>query len=143
MSTNYDEFKRSLDALVSQAQQTAQLGLDVARDQVETLVRNPNLTNLNTGNLNEQMDEVRRNLQTMAREMETRAQELVHLASTYMQNRPTSGFGAPTGTGAQSQATTEPPSENESATAAGAGTSQDAGSHTEADQTPVGEAPKQ
>lgn len=144
MSQNYDEFKRSLDALVNQAQTTAKLGVEVARDQVETLVRNPNLTNLNSGNLNEQMEEVRRNLQTMAREMETRAQELVHLATTYMNNRP-AGFGgsAPSGSGAQSQATTQPPTGNESATAAGAGTAQEAGSHTEGTQTNVGEGTQQ
>jgi ElaB/YqjD/DUF883 family membrane-anchored ribosome-binding protein len=139
MSQNYDEFKRSLDALVNQAQSTARLGLDVAKDQVESLTRNPNV--------NEQLDEVRRNLQTMAREMETRAQELVHLASTYMQQRPTTGSGtsAPTGnaSAAQRNAGTEPPAENEAATAAGAGTPQDAGSHTEADQTNIGEAPRQ
>lgn len=137
MSQNYDEFKRSLDALVNQAQSTARLGLDVAKDQVESLTRNPNV--------NEQLDEVRRNLQTMAREMETRAQELVHLASTYMQQRPTSGGTAPTGnaSSAQRNAGTEPPAENEAATAAGAGTPQDAGSHTEADQTNIGEAPRQ
>jgi ElaB/YqjD/DUF883 family membrane-anchored ribosome-binding protein len=137
MSQNYDEFKRSLDALVHQAQSTARLGLDVAKDQVESLTRNPNV--------NEQLDEVRRNLQTMAREMETRAQELVHLASTYMQQRPTSSGPAPTGnpSAAQRNAGTEPPAENEAATAAGAGTPQDAGSHTEADQTNIGEAPRQ
>jgi hypothetical protein len=145
MSNNYDEFKRSLDALVSQAQSTARLGVEVARDQVETLVRNPNLSNLNTGNLNEQMDEVRRNLQTMAREMETRAQDLVHLATTYLNNRP-AGFGgqAPSGSGTANRAAgTEPPSGSEAATAAGAGTAQDAGDHTGSAQTPVGEAPQQ
>lgn len=84
-----EEFRKSLDQLVQQAQLTAQLGFNVAREQVEGFVKNPaiNVNNLNVNNLNvnEQMDEVRRNLQTMAREMETRAQELVHLASTYMQ----------------------------------------------------------
>lgn len=133
MSQNYDEFKRSLDALVNQAQSTARLGLDVAKDQVESITRNPNL--------NDQMEDVRRNLQGMAREMETRAQELVHLASTYMQNRPATG--TPTGSTGSTAAGTEPPSGNETATAAGAGTSQDAGSHTEADQTNIGEAPRQ
>ena len=138
MSTNYDDFKRSLDALVSQAQHTAQLGLDVAKDQVETLVRNPNLP------LPEQMEDMRRNLQTMAREMETRAQELVHLASTYMQNRPT-GFGstgAPTG-GAASTPAPEAPTNGESYTAAGAGTPQEGSDMGEGDQTQSGEAPKQ
>ena len=129
MSTNFDEFKRSLDALVNQAQHTAQLGLDVAKEQVETLVRNPNL--------GEQMEDVRRNLQTMAREMETRAQELVHLASTYVQNRPTTGDAAP------STPAPEAPANGESATAAGAGTPQEGSNMGGTDQTPAGGAPKQ
>ncbi|MNS19243.1 hypothetical protein D3C72_509550 [compost metagenome] len=139
MSTNFDEFKRSLDALVNQAQQTARLGLDVAKDQVETITHNPNI--------NDQLDEVRRNLQTMAREMETRAQELVHLASTYMQNRPT-GFGsgsAPSGSAssAQSNAGTTPPADGESYTAAGAGTAQEGSDHTDSTPAQPGEAPRQ
>ncbi|MNT46643.1 hypothetical protein D3C72_1833030 [compost metagenome] len=60
-----------------------------------------------------------------------------------MQNRPTGGFGAPTGSAGSTAPGTEPPQGNESATAAGAGTAQDAGSHTEADQTNMGEAPRQ
>lgn len=139
MSTNFDDFKRSLDSLVNQAQQTARLGLDVAKDQVETITHNPNI--------NDQFDEVRRNLQTMAREMETRAQELVHLASTYMQNRPTGGSstGAPTGSAssAQANAGTTPPSDGESFTAAGAGTAQEGSDHTDSTPAQPGDAPRQ
>lgn len=126
-----EEFRRSLDQLVSQAQTTAQLGISVAKEQVESFVRNPNV--------NDQFDEVRRNLQTMAREIETKAQELVHLASSYM--GPVAGPGAPSRP--RTTVTTEPPSAHESATAAGAGTSQTGSDHTSSSHTPAGEAPQQ
>ena len=109
-----EDFRRSLDQLVHQAQTTAQLGISVAREQVESFVRNPNV--------NDQLDEVRRNLQTMAREIETKAQELVHLASSYVQP----GGGSPERP--RSTVTTEPPTGSESHTAAGAGTGPCAGS---------------
>lgn len=144
MSQNYDEFRRSLDELVHQAQRTAQLGLDVAKDQVETLVQN-------RGNLNDQMDEVRRNLQTMAREMESRAQELVHMATSAMQHGPmASGTytrpagGSPSSNPASAPSPTpEAPTGSESHTGAGAGTPQEGSDHTESTPTPNGEAPRQ
>ncbi|HEY9722643.1 MAG TPA: hypothetical protein V6D47_11545 [Oscillatoriaceae cyanobacterium] len=129
--SNFNEFKRSLDQLVEQAQHTAQLGFDVAREQVETLVRT-------TPNLNDQVDEVRRNLQTMAREMETRAQELVHLATSVVQ--PPSRPGASAG---RSTPSTEAPTGTESATRAGAGTPQTGSNFDQPTPTPAGEAPGQ
>lgn len=136
-SPNVEEFRRSLEQLVQQAQQTAQLGLNVAREQVETFVRNPNI--------NEQMDEVRRNLQSMAREMETKAQELVHLASTYIQpgSNPFTPGQTPRGNPPSTTVTAEPPNATESATAAGPGTTQEGSDHTETSHTPNGEAPRQ
>jgi hypothetical protein len=142
MSQNYDEFRRSLDELVQQAQRTAQLGLDIAKEGVETLVQN-------RGPLNEQVEEVRSNLQTMAREMETRAQELVHMATAAMQNGPlagrTGGSSTPGSSASAASPAPEAPSANESATAAGAGTPQDASGSAQGDSTPTpsGEAPKQ
>ena len=126
-----EDFRRSLDQLVAQAQQTAQLGVSVAREQVESFVRNPNV--------HDQLDEVRKNLQTMAREIETKAQELVHLASSYVQpGGATSGDSRP-----RTTVTTEPPTGSESHTAAGAGTSQHGSDHTASSHTPGGEAPRQ
>lgn len=129
--SNFNEFKRSLDQLVEQAQHTAQLGLEVAKDQVETLVRT-------SPNLNEQVEEVRRNLQTMAREMENRAQELVHLATSVVQppSRPGSTKGATT-------PSSEQPTGAESATRAGAGTPQTGSNMDQPTPTPAGEAPGQ
>lgn len=140
MSNNFDEFKRSLDQLVNQAQQTAQLGFEVAKEQVETLVQPPS-------NLNQQMEEVRRNMQAMARDMETKAQELVHLASTYVAQNPLAGFG---GTATQPPRSAQPrtqapeaPTNGESHTAAGAGTPQTGSDMSESEPTQAGEAPKQ
>ena len=142
MSNNFDEFKRSLDQLVAQAQQTAQLGFDVAKEQVETLVHPPQ-------DLNAQMDEVRRNLQAMARDMETKAQELVHLASTYVsQGMPMTGFpgttaGQPPRSTQTRTQTADAPENGESHTAAGAGTPQTGSNAEDSDATSSGEAPKQ
>lgn len=129
MPTNYDEFKQSLDALVNQAQHTAQLGLDVAKEQIEAIAKSPNLQ--------EQMDEVRRNLQTMAHEMEVKAQEIVHAATTYV-----NPAAAPKGAQAQGR-TAEPPRGNESATAAGTGTAQHGSDMSQGEPTQGGEVPKQ
>jgi ElaB/YqjD/DUF883 family membrane-anchored ribosome-binding protein len=127
-----EDFRRSLDQLVAQAQQTAQLGVTVAREQVESFVKNPNVS--------DQFEEVRKNLQTMAREIETKAQELVHLASSYVQpGGPLSGGAS----GPRTTVTTEPPSGNEAHTAAGAGTAQHGSDHTKSSHTPAGEAPHQ
>jgi hypothetical protein len=50
-SPSVEEFQRSLQQLVQQAQATAQLGLAVAREQVEGFVKNPNVpVDLNTLN---------------------------------------------------------------------------------------------
>lgn len=125
-----EEFRRSLDQLVQQAQHTAQLGFNVAKEQVEGLIKNPP---------NDQLDEVRRNLQTMAREMETKAQELVHLASSYMQP----GGGTATGSRPRTTVTQEPPAAHESATGAGAGTAQEGSDRSNPTPTPGGEAPGQ
>lgn len=138
--TNFDEFKRSLDSLVNQAQHTARLGLDVAKDQVESIVKNP------PAGLNEQVEEVRENLQKMAREMEARAQELVHLATGVVAPRTGSTGGSSQATPAQpASPAPEPPTNGETATAAGAGTPQEGPSvaSSESDVTPNGEAPKQ
>lgn len=133
--SNFTDFKSSLDQLVAQAQQTARLGLEVARDQVETLVRNPNI--------NDQVDEVRRNLQTMAHDIETKAQELVHLATSYVQQGgPMGGAARPTSR-PTSGPTAEPPTGNESATAAGAGTPQTGSNMNQETPTHGGEAPHQ
>lgn len=128
-----DEFRRSLEQLVQQAQHTAQLGVNVAREQVEGLIKTPP----QMGPVGDQFDELRRNLQTMARDMEAKAQELVHLASSYMQP------GAAPTSRARTTVTTEPPAAHESATAAGAGTSQGGSDHTGTSHTPAGEAPQQ
>jgi hypothetical protein len=144
-SPSVEEFQRSLQQLVQQAQATAQLGLAVAREQVEGFVKNPNVpVDLNT--LNAQVEEVRNNLQTMARDMETKAQELVHLASTYVPVGGNPFAPAPRAQGPQTEVKVEPPTGAESHTAAGAGTAQ-AGSHgehhAESTPTPNGEIPKQ
>ena len=73
------------------------------------------------------------------REIETKAQELVHLASTYVQPGAMPGGSSRPRT----TVTTEPPSGNESHTAAGAGTSQGGSDHTGSSHTPAGEAPQQ
>jgi hypothetical protein len=135
-----EEFRRSLDALVQQAQQTAQLGLAVAREQVETLVKQPNVAI--PPNLNEQVEEVRKNLQNMARDIETKAQEIVHLASTYVQAGP-SFTQAPRASSPQTEVKVEPASGNESTTAAGTGTAQEGSNMSEPSITPNGEAPRQ
>lgn len=141
-SPSVEEFQRSLQQLVQQAQATAQLGLTVAREQVEGFVRNPNVpVDMNT--LNAQVEEVRNNLQSMARDMETKAQELVHLASTYV---PAGGnpFAAPPRAATpQTEVKVEPPSGSESHTAAGAGTAQEGSHGGESTPTPNGEVPKQ
>lgn len=129
--TTFDDFKRSLDQLVQQAQHTAQLGFTVAKEQVEDVVKG-------TAPLNDQMEEVRRNLQAMAREMESRAQELVKMAGGYVQPGRAPSAYRTAETPAQ-----EPPAANESATAAGAGTTQDGSDMTGTDFTAGGEAPKQ
>jgi hypothetical protein len=72
-----EEFRRSLEALVQQAQHTAQLGFTVAKEQVETLVRTP-------PDLPTSIDEVQRNFQALARDIEARAQELLSLAANYV-----------------------------------------------------------
>lgn len=139
-----DEFRRSLDQLVQQAQHTAQLGLAVAREQVETLVQNPNV--------NTQFEEVRRNLQTMARDIETKAQEIVHLASTYVPqpgqmpdfgNIPNPFAQAPRAGAPRTEVKVEQPTASESHTAAGAGTAQEGSTMSEPTPTPNGEAPRQ
>lgn len=134
-SPNAEEFRRALDQLMQQAQTTAQLGLTVAREQVETFVKNPNMS--------EQLDEVRRNLQTMAHDIETKAQELVHLASTYVPAGAPNPFNVPRATGGTTEVKVEAPAEGESHTAAGAGTAQETGSTEGSTPTPNGEAPKQ
>jgi hypothetical protein len=87
-----EEFRRSLEALVQQAQQTAQLGFAVAKEQVETLVRTP-------PELPTSIDDVQRNFQALARDIEARAQELLALAATYAPGQnpfvPTSRPAAP------------------------------------------------
>jgi hypothetical protein len=83
-----EEFRRSLEALVQQAQATAQLGFVVAKEQVETLVRNP-------PTLPAQMEEVQRNLQAVAKDIEAKAQELVALAATVLNQQGASPFGQP------------------------------------------------
>ncbi len=136
-SPTNEEFRRSLDQLVQQAQHTAQLGLAVAREQVETLVQNPNV--------NTQLEEVRRNLQTMARDIETKAQELVHLASTYVPAPGVNPFQtqAPRSATPQTEVKVEQPAAHETATAAGAGTPQEGSTMGEPTPTPGGEAPRQ
>lgn len=133
--SNIADFKQSLERLSQLAQTTARLGLEVAKEQVETVVKNP-------AALNEQVEEVRQNLQTMAREMETKAQELVHMATTAMQQGPFAG-GPARSKGAEAP-TSEPPTHGESATAAGVGTAQNAHNvQGEGTPTSAGEAPKQ
>lgn len=141
--TNFDEFKRSLDSLVNQAQHTARLGLDVAKDQVESIVKNPPAAV--PGNLTEQVEEVRENLQKMAREMEARAQELVHLATGVVAPRTGSTGSSQAAPAQPASPAPEPPTNGETATAAGAGTPQEGPSvaSSESDVTPNGEAPKQ
>ena len=141
-SPSVEEFQRSLQQLVQQAQATAQLGLAVAREQVETFVKNPNVpVDINT--LNAQVEEVRTNIQTMARDMETKAQELVHLASTYVPAGTTPFAAAPRSTAPQTEVKVEPPAAHESHTAAGAGTDQGPSHGGETTPTPNGEIPKQ
>lgn len=149
-SPTTEEFRRSLDQLVQQAQHTAQLGLAVAREQVETLVANPVVPNplAPNANMNEQLEEVRRNLQNMARDIETKAQELVHLASSYVPApgnivNPFAPPQAPRSSAPQTEVKVEQPSASESATAAGAGTAQEGSNMHEPTPTPNGEAPRQ
>lgn len=141
-SPSVEEFRRSLDALVQQAQQTAQLGLAIAREQVETFVKQPNAAI--PPNLDAQVEEVRRNLQNMARDIETKAQEIVHLASTYVANAPGFPTTPPRASQPQTEVKVEPPTAGESATAAGAGTAQEGASPAgEPSVTSSGEAPRQ
>lgn len=152
-TASMEEFRRSLEQLVQQAQATAQLGFNVAKEQVDAAVKNvpgaPNLGNIQMPNLNvpnmpnmdqfqQPIDEVRKNLQSVARELETKAQELIHMASSFM----TPGATAPKSNGATTPAP-EAPAEHESATAAGAGTAQNGGDVHASTPTPNGEAPAQ
>jgi Tfp pilus assembly protein FimV len=132
--SNYDEFKRSLDRLVQQAQTTAALGLGVAKEEIETLIKNPNVK--------DQMEEVRKNLQTMAHEMETRAQEMVHLAGAYVNAGGFAGRQAPSGKTASTPAP-DAPSGDETETRAGAGTAQTGSDMGGVNFTHAGEVPKQ
>lgn len=147
-SPSAEEFRRSLDQLAQAAQQTAQLGLAVAREQVETLMQQPGVAI--PPNLNDQVEEIRKNLQTMARDIETKAQELVHLASTYVQtpgaipNIPNPfASQAPRSSTPQTEVKVEQPTGSESHTAAGAGTAQEGSTMGESTPTPNGEAPRQ
>lgn len=147
-----EEFRRSLEQLVQQAQSTAQLGFNVAKEQVDAAVKSvpgaghlnmPNLSvpNVNVPNLEQfqqPIEEVRKNLQSVAKELETKAQELIHMASSFM----TPGQAAPKSAGATTPAP-EAPEAHESATAAGAGTAQTGGDVHQSTPTPAGEAPTQ
>lgn len=140
-----EEFRRSLEQLVQQAQSTAQLGFNVAKETVDTAVKQapamPNVGNLHMPNMEQiqqPIDEVRKNLQSVARELETKAQELIHMASSFM----TPGAAAPKTNGATTPAP-DAPAEHETATAAGAGTAQHGGDVHNSTPTPNGEAPSQ
>lgn len=130
-----ESFKSSLDRLVLQAQKVAQLGVVVAKGEMEAFLKDPNT----------QMETARENLQRLAHEMETKAQELVHMATTYVQQSaamPKAAPSAPKGAGAASH-DTEPHREGETVTAAGVGTAQE-GSDPNAEQpTAAGDAAKQ
>lgn len=133
--SNTESFKSSLDRLVLQAQKVAQLGVVVAKGEVEAFMKDPN----------SQVEAARANLQSMAREMETKAQELVHMATTYVQQAaamPKAAPAAPKSSGQRAHAT-EPHQADETVTAAGVGTAQQ-GSDLNAEQpTAAGEAAKQ
>ena len=75
-------------ALVQQAQATAQLGFAVAKEQVETIVRTPPA-------FPTQMEEVQRNLQAVAKDIETKAQELIALATQYVPQPGANPFAPP------------------------------------------------
>lgn len=137
-SPSVEEFQRSLEALVQQAQQTAQLGFNVAKEQVETLVKTP-------PDLATQMEELRRNVQNMARDIETKAQEIVAVASNYIPQPGANPFTPPPARPATpvTEVKVEPPAAHESATAAGAGTEQTGSQMDEPTPTPNGEAPRQ
>jgi hypothetical protein len=133
---NVVEFRRSLEQLIQDAQRTVQLGFQVAKEQVEDLVRTPGVPST--------VDDLRKNLQTVAHELETRVKELIQLTATYSQR---TGAAEPpasaAGNGYTARVYQEPPAADESATAAGAGTAQQGADPEATHPTPNGEVPGQ